>query len=130
MRSALAAILLLALILGLSAGFEYDAANDVTIYRSPWGVRWIAEDGRSMRIAVLEGCGGWDRFDHAEFAEVGAGLRVTVFNRVPAHGDCTDEARTGFYTIRLPRPLGDGRITKGCWEGSTGPRCYRYREPK
>jgi len=121
-------VLGVAAVLGIAAGFEYDAASDVTVYRSAWSLRDIADDGTSIRIAVAEGCGGEDRFDHAEFRELDAALEVTVFNRVPTHGDCTDEGRVGRYDLRLPRPLGDDRIVAGCWEGSNAPGCYRFQE--
>jgi hypothetical protein len=99
-------------------------------YRSPWSVVGVSKDARWITIEVVEGCGGRDAFDHAEFAGVEKGLEVTVYNRAPSSGDCTDELLVGRHTIKLPRALGpDERITKGCWEGSNGPGCYRYREP-
>jgi len=92
-------VLGVAAVLGIAAGFEYDAASDVTVYRSAWSLRYIADDGTSIRIAVAEGCGGEDRFDHAEFRELDAALEVTVFNRVPTHEDCTDEGGSDATTF-------------------------------
>ena len=82
-----------------------------------WALERVSKDRTAIWVWTAEG--GCASFHHAEISEDEAGVRVVVFERVPAKKDiaCTLELILGRHRIELPRPLGDTTLLGACTPG-------------
>ena len=95
--------------LGVAAGYR--------LRPTIWALERVSKDGTAIWVWTPEG--GCARFHHAEISEVEDGLRVVVFERVPAKKDaaCTLELILARHRVELPRPLGDDTLIGACTPG-------------